>query len=305
MLPFSRRYHKELIEKQTLKVYLPATLRGRLVRWLLNHDERTTDEYGNWSDRISDSTRSLLDYYGKKSLSVKDINSKEIATVGWEQFFAETYPSQVLDFLEVFLEQLPPDEAALDSESLNCLFSDEHCPWMVHNGRFIMVDTRYFEAELHRIADETLSLEPFQGAKDEFQRAREEATRGNHKDALFYSAKAYESALKVLSGKEDLTANDLVGALKELGFFTGLPEKGQSILRERVMLALPNLRNSLAGHGQGAKVITIPPSIGSLGVRLAAAFIVFLQERGREVGFQKLNAPVKAEEMDYGDDVPF
>ena len=90
MLPFSRRYHNELVEKQTLKVCLPAILRGRLIRWLQNHNDQTTDGFGNWSDLITEATKSLLDYYGQKNLTVKDIVSKKVLQVEWQGFLLET-----------------------------------------------------------------------------------------------------------------------------------------------------------------------------------------------------------------------
>lgn len=307
MLPFSRRYERDIFNKR-IQVSLTSILRGRIIRCVNKHSQETRDDYGNWSDSARDSIPVLLGGYGKTRLEIKEIDSKKVREVGWEEFITETYPAQVFDFIEVFLQQLSPNDSEGCYRTLNDIFQEEGSPWFIHEGRFILVDSKFFEVELHRIADETLNLEPFKGAKEEYQRAREEYTRKNYKDAIFYAGKALESSLKSLMNDDDLNADKLIRKLNERGFYEGLPDSLAKAFGDNVLMALPFLRNRLGGHGQGKEVIHAPKSVASLALRMAATFIAFLQERAKEIHFLEKEgekAPTKKEPDFTDDDIPF
>ena len=307
MLPFSKRYKNEIFEKQ-IQVSLSSTLRGRIVRWLRSHNVEFNYGYNDWSDRIGNSTQSLLDCYGVDRLKISVISTKQVKIVDWDEFIRETYPTQVLDFLEVFLDQCPPDEIKDYSSSLNDMLQEEGSPWFIHEGRFILLDSKFFEAELHRIADEALDLEPFKGAKEEYQRAREEFARKNYKDTIAYAEKALESSLKALLNEEDINADKLIRHLNEKGFYKGLPDSLAKAFGDNVLMALPFLRNRLGGHGQGKEVVHAPKSIASLALRMAATFIAFLHERTKEIHFLEKEGeksmPVKEPDL-TDNDIPF
>ena len=62
----------------------------------------------------------------------------------------------------------------------------------------------------------------------------------------------------------------------EVGYFDDLPDTIKNGFAEQVLKSLPFLRNKLAGHGQGAKVVDVPLVYGELAIQLAARFHNFL-----------------------------
>jgi hypothetical protein len=81
--------------------------------------------------------------------------------------------------------------------------------------------------------------------------------------------------MKVLTKLEHANGDKLIKELGSQGFFDDLPESVRSGFGQ-VLKALPFLRNTLGGHGQGAAVVDIPPAYGDLAIQMAAAFQNFL-----------------------------
>ena len=116
----------------------------------------------------------------------------------------------------------------------------------------------------------------FEGAADEYAKARQEIAAGDVKDGIIHAEKSFESVMKVMTGLEHANADALIKKMVEVGYFDDLPDAMKSGFAEQVLKCLPFLRNKLAGHGQGAKIVGVPLVYGELAIQLAAAFHNFL-----------------------------
>ena len=67
-------------------------------------------------------------------------------------------------------------------------------------------------------------------------------------------------------------------------------------------MALPFLRNKLAGHGQGANVVDVPSIYGELTIQLAAALHNFLLAKHLET---KPPEPEPEASSNLDDEIPF
>ena len=76
--------------------------------------------------------------------------------------------------------------------------------------------------------------------------------------------KSFESVMKVMTGLQHASADQLIKAMLNGGYFDDLPETIRSGFAEQVMKTLPFLRNKLAGHRQGADVVNVPVIYGEL-----------------------------------------
>lgn len=76
--------------------------------------------------------------------------------------------------------------------------------------------------------------------------------------------KSFESVMKVLTGEAHANADQLTKHMLGQKYFDDLPESLRAGFAEQVMKTLPFLRNKLAGHGQGAEIVTVPPAYGEL-----------------------------------------
>jgi hypothetical protein len=130
---------------------------------------------------------------------------------------------------------------------------------------------------------------------------------GDVKDAIIHAGKSFESVMKVMTGLEHANADQLIKAMSAQNYFDDLPESIRFGFAEQVMKTLPFLRNKLAGHGQGAAIVSVPVVYGELAMQLAAAFHNFLISKHLE---RKPPEPAKAVELapavsEIGDDIPF
>ncbi len=75
--------------------------------------------------------------------------------------------------------------------------------------------------------------------------------------------------MKVMTGLEHASADQLIKAMASKGYFDDLPATARLGFADQVMKTLPFIRNKLAGHGQGAGVVNVPAAYGELAIQLA------------------------------------
>ena len=169
------------------------------------------------------------------------------------------------------------------------------------DGQFFKIDSEFLNLHVVARSYELLKAERFEGALDEPNQARNELTTGNLKEAIHKACRSLESVLKAILNTESGSASSLITRLVEYGFYEGIPEDAAKAFGDQVLMALPFLRNRLAGHGQGTKVIDVPEVYGELAVHLAAAFILFIVQRS----IQLKGKPDDIESEGSSDDIPF
>jgi len=179
------------------------------------------------------------------------------------------------------LSQATLDGAILE---LNARFREHGIGYQYESGEMIRVDSQLIHAEVVKPALTLLTAKEYAGANAEFLKAFEHYRKGDTKECLNECLKAFESTMKAICTKRKWAFNptDAAGALIDVCFRNGLiPPLMQSHIggfRAALESGIPTLRNRLSGHGQGARVIDVPPHYASYMLHLTATTIQFLAE---------------------------
>lgn len=308
--PFSQR-HQSAIEEGTIEVTLGIRLRKRLWKVLAHYDfpiSYQPDPYDNWtvnSTGLRELPNALQRIYGVDDLCEKLGVSRGKDDEELETFFFACNGHDVFDVIEVFFSAMYEQQANLQRE-INQALQDEGCHWLLCDGYFFKLDSKWIEQHVLTQAHELLGKGKFDGALDEFREARNYLLAEDYKAAIHNSTKAFESLLKAVQQREDGTAKKLVDALKASPFYTAFPESLAAGFGDNVLMALPFIRNRIGGHGQGQGVVAVPPSLAEFAVNLAGTLIVFVVKRHLEVSTEKKHVDQNEAEMDStGDDIPF
>lgn len=308
--PFSIR-HRRLLNDQTLED-LPSPVRHRL--WTtLNAVDESFDVYHADNPRYRDSwshlrrTQTLFDRL--RGIPEDDIDD----TLQYRVLGGTT--ADCFDVLECFCAWLSAasNRMPIAQQAINETLNDFHLPWRMSEGLVFKVDHDYLEDEILSEVAPLLGLAEFHGAHDEFIKARDYLTDDNARDAIGYANASFESALKTALGGCPKTGKELVQEYANKGLLVGLPlNKGQEV--QKALTGLTTLRNALAGHGQGEKVLDVPRDYGVLAVGLAAVLNAFVtrQHLAREgVSITKPTPAPKLAKLpevpawDPDDDIPF
>ena len=167
-------------------------------------------------------------------------------------------------------------ENEIFQQEINRVLDLHECHWRLCDGEFFKLDGDVVGARLATTAHDALAANRFAGAADEFAKSRRELCLGEVKDSILHAGKSFESVLKVITGLDNANSDKLINEMLNQGFFNDLPSDVRSGFKRNVMMALPFLRNTLGGHGQGAVVVEVPETYGELAIQLAATFHNFL-----------------------------
>jgi len=279
---FSHRYHRALSSSR-LTVELGDDFRRKLWAQLVKHNDSVgvqRDPDDRWIDNstvIAEAAAELATEHGWFGFPQAPGNEEIGANLGNVRHLVLTEEAFVVfDFVELAFRQMRETTGAAFKTKINGLFEHQACPWRFTDGEFFKLDSDFVGARLVDDAHAVLSSYSFEGAAQEFAKARQDAVAGEPKDAILYAAKSFESVLKVLAGMEHGNADLLIKTLISQGFFDDLPESARQSFGEQVLKTLPSLRNRFGGHGQGSAVIQVPTVYAELALQLAAAFHNFL-----------------------------
>lgn len=278
---FSHRYHRALTDNR-LTVSVPNDARPKLVTCLLKYNtgiDVRRDPDDSWVSNSSVTEEAILELLSER---------------GWEGIpgtsavqqgeFDEAFKHLVrrgdgplvFDFIEMAMGQMDNANREQCRIKINQIFDLHGCSWRITDGEFFKLDADFMGERLAASGHDALAANRFVGAAQEYAKARQELASGDVKDGIFYAGKSFESVMKVITGKEHASADQLIKAMQSDGYFNDLPESMRVGFSDQVMKTLPFLRNKLAGHGQGAAIIDVPVVYGELAVQLAAAFHNFL-----------------------------
>jgi hypothetical protein len=190
----------------------------------------------------------------------------------------------LFDLIELQYIELSKREKVEFQVAINTVFQENAIPWLLCDERMIKIDAQQFECDmrakalmaLHELKD---SDSKFQAAYEELMKACEFLEKGTYAEAISNAGKSYESVLKVICGlqrgnSDRLTTeyvkkilNDLPATMSNEGF------------REKVMMALPFIRNnSSSDHGAGEVQAIITKPLAKLAINLSAAMNSYLIE---------------------------
>lgn len=167
------------------------------------------------------------------------------------------------------------DEAEELGALINRIFEEEGVGYRWLAGQIVRFDEPVTHDLAIEPAVELLRDGQFGEANDEFSAALDAYRDGRWRDAITNANAAFESVLKVRTGKSGLTAGPLIRAAREQGvipkYLGGAVEN-----LEKLMHAAPATRGAEAAHGQGDRPSEADQHLAQLIVSVVASFILFV-----------------------------
>lgn len=277
MQPFSIRHGKAL-QHLRIRVSMKDRLRSRLWMTIQKYDENywhQPDPSDNWSSKTShiEQTETKL----KRLLGLPELSSQASEkAIGIEGYFLRGYPSCALEVIEQFVEELTPENVSTFHGEVNEAMVAFECPWRLSAGRFLQIDSAFFQEEIVQKGEEILCEQGFEGAHDEFREAREDLSDGKTKDVILKAFKSFESTLKTVVNRPNGDITDLLRLFREKRFLDDIPDAQAKVVCKQVLALIAALRNELGGHGQGSAVVEVPRPYAVLSVHLAGSLNQFV-----------------------------
>jgi hypothetical protein len=288
---FSERHDKAIRDKR-IKLTLRQELRRSFLRLLVRYS--TIGGWNNEENFTFDAVISeMLDRRGWPHMLWWDGKKMQPAD-NFGDFIEKGIPSYVLDAIELFLEVIDSKKRPGFVQELNTLFEIHHSPLRYFRGEFYLIDSAFLESQVLVQAQQLLEASEFQGALDEFLRARAAYTEKEFKQAILMANHAFESTLKGVLGVDKKKTGELV---KKVCFGGLVPSYYEGFLDSLhdLLSIVPMTRDNESGHGQGKDLTTVAPALAELAIHLSGSMIVFLIKRHME----KESAPPD------DDDIPF
>ncbi|MBU0515941.1 MAG: hypothetical protein KJ621_14335 [Proteobacteria bacterium] len=183
----------------------------------------------------------------------------------------------------MYYDQLDAPRRKRFLDEINSEFILDNCPWRLHeNGQIIKQEADLMSVYVFDSAEELMEAEGFEGALDEFKKAREKLAAGDSREAITNACHSFESALKTILGIQSGNASELIKKLIESGYCDDLPGEIRSAFGNQVLMTLPSVGNRLGRHGQGETVVQVTEHYATLAVHLAGAFIILVANKYRE-----------------------
>ena len=278
MEPFTLRRKDALVERR-ITVSIRPQLRERIWQTIQAHNSgwRETTETGfNFdTDHLEQTETKLKRLLGKPELVAKTPDGDK---KGIKAYFKEGYPSNVLEVVEQFCQELDECQRDIFAKAINESMIAFECPWLLFNGVFFRIDSQSLGDLLKKLQDQ-FSRHGFEGAEDELREAQEAFSDNRTKDAILAALKSFESTLKTVLGTDKGTASELIKGFQNAGYLDDIPKDRANKVANAVLIALAALRNALAAHGQASEKIIVPKSYATLAIHLAAALNSFIVEQ--------------------------
>jgi hypothetical protein len=204
---------------------------------------------------------------------------------------------QVLDIVEVSFRfaihrittnyygpQLSQEAVESAIAELNTRFREHGVGYQYESGDMIRVDSQLIHAEVVKPVLDLLTVTEYEGANAEFLKAFDHYRKGDTKECLNECLKAFESTMKAICSKRKWafkptdTASALIDVCLKNELIPALILSHIGSVRSTLESGIPTVRNRLSGHGQGTRVVDVPPHYASYMLHLTATTIKFLVE---------------------------
>jgi hypothetical protein len=280
----------------------PAKFRNRLIRWTPEvfhvRFPQGPYDFGDSRDMVERALGSLChdlaEAYGRPILvtpsefpSNTDPSLNRSADRQIPAHLVSCTDVEVLDFIDAvfqLLVQTSDGYAAIDHDvmihaatRLNGICEEEGIGYRWTEGELIRFDDPVSHREAVQPAMELLADGQFGHANAEFRRALECYRSGEWRDAITNANAAFESVLKVATGKPNLNAGPLIAEARRQGVIPGYMQNAAEHL-EKLMNVVPAIRGQEGSHGLGEREQDEKEieHLAGLVVPTAATFIVFI-----------------------------
>ena len=289
----------ELIHAEPESRHFPVPFRNRIVRWSVDCFRQrfppapyADDSPEEIRGALNSLCHQLAEAYGRPLLvPIGDLPGPVASTSDYEAerqipaHLARCTDFEVLDFIDgVFqlLAQTSEGYAGIDhkvaihaTSRLNAICEEEGVGYRWADGELIRFDDPVAHAEAVEPAMRLLSAGQFGHANAEFRRALECYRSGAWRDAITNANAAFESVLKVVTGKHNLTAGSLIAEARRQGVIPGYMQNSAENLG-KVMNVVPAVRGQEGPHGLGAREEAADGALARFVLTTSAAFIVFI-----------------------------
>jgi hypothetical protein len=172
----------------------------------------------------------------------------------------------------------PVEEPHRLGAEINRIFEEEGVGYRWTEGRLVRFDGEITHTEAIVPALAVLATGRFGAARAEFEEAVADFGRGAHRDALTNANAAFESVLKIITGRDKGTAGELIPEARRQGLIPNY--LGTSVENfEKLMHGLPAARAQQgSSHGLGDRPVEADERLARLVLTVAAALITFMAD---------------------------
>ncbi|TRZ95990.1 MAG: hypothetical protein D4R82_01270 [Dehalococcoidia bacterium] len=303
---FSKRCQQALRDDK-IKVSIPLHVRVRIWKALEDHSEWSQA----WDERrgpYDSSTIIKLPEWMEAELGLRELlafpeSGGAPAPSNLEGFILRgPYPPYLFDAIELFYQNLSENREPFQS-CCNSIMEEHGLAWRMAGGKIFPVDSVYIAEEIAGRAYQLLQEVGFQGAQQEFEKARVDLINGDYEGAIQNANLAVESTIKEILEIKRAKPGELFHNLAVSGL---IPEYYNGFLKafeENILRCVAIIRNEElgVGHGKGPSKSVIPRELAELAVNLSGVLINYLtkQHLGR------INASARDEEEIDVEDLPF
>lgn len=280
--------------------HFPQQFRHRIIRWAGDCFHRRFPPSPFFGDDSQEQIRGALnslchqlaEAYGRALLvPISDLPGKVASSSDYDAdrqvpaHLGRCTDFEVLDFIDAIFQLLAQSSegyAGIDLEvlqhatsRLNAVCEEEGIGYRWADGELIRFDDPVAHAEAVEPAMKLLAPGTFGHANSEFRRALECYRSGDWRDAITNANAAFESVLKVVTGKPSLTAGPLIAEARRQGVIPGYMQSSAENL-EKVMNVVPAVRGQEGPHGLGEREQAADDHLARFVVTTTAAFIIFI-----------------------------
>ncbi len=304
-LPIFSKRHKVSLESGKISIALTLNTKRRILYAMEKANERTgyTDISG-WhgeSDLLTDLGQSLCEEHGWGSLMAFLPTRTKMEKVKIRDFVTNGAPHYVFDAIELYSRGLTDSRYSFQEE-INNIFTDSKIPWRLSENMLFRIDSEYM-TEMLDVASRLLTTQGFDGAMQEFQKARAHIDSNEFKEVIHHANLALESTIKSILGIKQEKPGKLIRLLIDSRI---IPSYYEDFLDhfEQILRAVNIARNQEpgAGHGQGAKVTVVSPHLAEMVLNFCGSLIIYL------IRYHIESCPVAEKEVandSAEEDVPF
>jgi len=274
---FSLR-HQRGLRSGSIKPSFSRNLRRSLYRNLLTYCTPVYDDYDGelaGHEELNRAEDAVLKETGKPELTYPTDGGQSTSGT-FAQIVEYGYPSDAMDLIEACLGELGDERRPTAEANLNDALQAHGNQWRLAGGRFVLVDSQYFQEEVHRPALDLLESAGFEGPLREFAEARSALLDGRNRDAVVAANNALESVIKALLHLGRERPGRLIRRLIESGLVPHYHEGFLDSLDKILYSVLAVRSQPGAAHGSGGEVQEIPRECAEFVINLVGALIVLL-----------------------------
>ena len=273
---FSKR-HKKLVEAKDPQLDFSSSTKRRILYAM---EPVNTPFYagvggGYEPCMFTEMGEELVREHGWDRLRTYDASTNKSRDCYISDFLRACPGQHVLDAIELYSRKLDEEKPHFQT-TINRIFSDERLPWILVGDMIFRIDSEY-SAEVFQSASALLAGTGFDGALEEFQRARSHLDSGDNKESVHHANLSLESTMKSILGVQNEKPGKLIRSIVDSKI---VPEYYDGFLTnfEQILRSVNVARNKEkgAGHGQGVQISEVPHPLAELVLNLCVALTQYL-----------------------------